>query len=76
MSIESFDRLSVTVLVISLGFSALVAVTQWKWFPTPGDWGHIAEIPPDLLNYVALLLPWTVLLACLIVRRRCFGENP
>jgi TRAP-type C4-dicarboxylate transport system permease small subunit len=75
MKIETYDRLSGVVILISFGFSIIVAVTSWKWFPTEGDWGHIAEIPPNRLNYTALLLPWIVLLLYLLTRRLYF-KNP
>ena len=69
MRIETFDKLSGVVLSFTFGFSFGVAVTSWKWFPTEGDWGHIAEIPQNLLNYMALLLPLIMSLLYLIVRR-------
>jgi TRAP-type C4-dicarboxylate transport system permease small subunit len=75
MKIETYDRLSRVVILISLLFTIIVAATSWKWFPTEGDWGHIAEIPPNILNYTALLLPWVMILLYLLSRRLYFGKN-
>ena len=61
--------------MISFVFTTIVAATSWNWFPTEGSWGHIAEIPPDTLNYIALLLPWVVILVYLLTRRFYFSKN-
>jgi hypothetical protein len=66
---ETFDRVSGLVISFSFGFSLGVALSSWEWFPTEGDWGHIASIPPGSLNYAALVLPWLVLLGYLLARR-------
>ena len=72
LRVETFDKLSAAGICLSLGFSLGVALASWKWFPTEGDWGHIAEIPPGYLNYTALLLPWVATLLYLLVRRLVF----
>jgi hypothetical protein len=43
--------------------------------PLQGDWGHIAEIPPNILNCAALLLPWILNLLYLLTRRLYFKKN-
>lgn len=75
MKIETYDRLSGVVIFISLVFTIIVAATSWKWFPTEGDWGHIAEIPPNIVNYAALLLPWLLILLYLLTRRLYFKKD-
>jgi H+/Cl- antiporter ClcA len=70
----TFDRVSLVVLGFVLGFSAVVAVTTWDWFPT-GEWGDIASIPANALNYAALLLPLLTLLVYVTVRRRWFEKR-
>jgi hypothetical protein len=74
MKPAAYDRVSAFVLAVVFGFSAGVAVSSWEWFPTE-DWGDIASIPPTVVNYVALVLPWLTLLAYLIVRRRWIGNR-
>jgi TRAP-type C4-dicarboxylate transport system permease small subunit len=75
MKIKTYDRLSGLVILMSLIFSIAVAATCWKWFPTEGDWGHIADIPPNTLNYIALLLPWVLALLYLLTRRLYFVKR-
>jgi H+/Cl- antiporter ClcA len=74
LKLVAFDRVFLAILGSVFGFSAVVAVTSWDWFPTD-DWGDIASIPPNALNYAALLLPLLTLLVYLIARRRLFGNN-
>jgi hypothetical protein len=72
MRVQIFDKLSGAALFFIFGFSFGVAVASWKWFPTEGDWSHIAEIPKNVLNYAALLLPPIMLLLYLLLRRLYF----
>jgi hypothetical protein len=74
VKLANFDRASLIVLGSVLVFSAGVAVTSWEWFPTD-DWNDIASIPPNALNYAALLLPWLTLLAYSVVRRRLIDKR-
>ena len=74
MKLATFDRLSLIVIGSVFAFSAGVAVVSWEWFPTD-DWGHIASIPPNAINYAALLLPWLALLAYSVVRRQLTGKR-
>jgi len=74
MTARSFDRIAWAAIAASLAYS-VQAATSWDWFPTPGDWGHIARIPPSAGNYLALLLPPSTILACLLARRRRFGKK-
>jgi len=69
MSQKTLDRLFILLLIVSCLFTISVAATQWRWFPTEGDWGYIAEIPPTVVNYIALLLPWVIALIYLLIRR-------
>ena len=62
------------IIVLSFTYTLAVAITQWDWFPRKEDWGHIADIPPGLTNYTALLLPWTVMLIYLLTRRIYFRQ--
>lgn len=75
MKIGTFDFIGSLLLVLIFGFSLGVAVSSWEWFPTKGDWGDIAHIPPTVLNYIALLLPWFVLLVLLLIRRLKFQQR-
>ena len=74
MKVKTFDKLACVVILLSFAYSGVVAITQWDWFSRKDDWGHIADIPPDLINYIALLLPLTSLLFYLLVRRLYFKE--
>ena len=74
MSVKTFDKLSAILIILSCAYTFVVAITQWDWFPNKDDWGHIADIPPDLTNYIALLLPWTILLIYLLARRLYFKQ--
>jgi hypothetical protein len=74
MRVKTFDKLSAILIVLSCAYTFVVAITQWDWFPNKDDWGHIADIPPNLINYIALLLPWTILLICLLTRRLYFKQ--
>ena len=75
MTLRTYDRMAGILILIGLLFSATVAATSWKWFPSEGDWGHIADIPPNALNYVALLLPWCLVLSYLLIRRLFFEKR-
>lgn len=75
MRLVAFDRWAGIALAAALGFSLGVAAVDWDWFPTPGDWGHIAVVPPTLVNYIALLLPWAILL-CYLLSRRLYFKRP
>ena len=72
MRVQTFDKLSGVALSFTFGFSFGVAIASWNWFPIEGDWGHIAEIPNNALNYIALLLPLILLLLYLLLRRVYF----
>ena len=72
MSLHTFDKLSGAALFFILGFSFGVALASWNWFPTEGDWGHIAEIPEKMLNFTALLLPFIMLLSYLLLQASLF----
>jgi hypothetical protein len=74
MQVGTFDRIAGATIFISIGYT-LFAATSWDWFPTPGDWGHIARIPKGTKNYIALLLPPSITLLYLIVRRRYFERK-
>jgi hypothetical protein len=74
MRVKTFDKLSGILIVLSCAYTFVVAITQWDWFPNKDDWGHIADIPPNLINYIALLLPWTILLIYLLARRLYFKQ--
>ena len=74
MQVRSFDRIAWVVIIISIGFT-LFAATSWDWFPTPGDWGDIARIPKSTKNYIALLLPPTVILIYLVTRRKIYRKT-
>jgi hypothetical protein len=52
----------------------MVAIAQWDRFPHKKDLGHIADIPPNLINYIALLLPLTILRIYLLTRSLYFNE--
>jgi hypothetical protein len=75
MRVEIFDKMSATVIIISVIFSIIVAITSWNWFPTPGEWGDIAHIPESTINYIALLLPPTIVLLYLLTRRWYFKKQ-
>jgi len=75
MTIGTFDRIGSLLLALAVGFSIGVAASSWEWFPTPGDWGNIAHIPPTLINYIALLLPWCLILVYLLTRRLGFQRR-
>ena len=75
MKVESFDKIAKTAIIISAIFSIIVVLTSWNWFPTPGDWGDIAHIPKSIINYMALLLPPSIALLCLLTRRLYFKKQ-
>jgi len=75
MTIGKFDRIGSLLLALAVGFSIGVAVSSWEWFPTKGDWGDIAHIPPTVINYIALLLPWCLMLVYLLIRRLGFQRR-
>lgn len=72
MHLKTFDKLAGLILAFVWGFAAGVAVATWDWFPIRGTWGRIAQIPANGLNYFALLTPWILLLAYLLLRRFCY----
>ena len=72
MKLKTFDKLSWTIILSSLIFTFVVAITSWNWFPTPGDWGDIAHIPKGIKNYIALLMPPILTLSYLLTRRWYF----
>jgi len=69
MTVRTFDRAAIAVILADVFLSVLVALSSWEWFPVPGNWGEIAHIPRTPLNYFALLSPWVILLAYLLTRR-------
>lgn len=71
MKESSFDKIGIVAIIMSIGYSVFAAAS-WEWFPTPGDWGDIAHIPPSTRNYLALLLPPVTILIYLVIRRRYF----
>jgi hypothetical protein len=75
MKVKSFDRIAGLILFFAFAFSFGVALSSWNWFPEEGDWGHIAQIPPTLINRLALLLPWILLLSYLVIRRLGFKHS-
>lgn len=75
MKIEMYDKLGGSAVILSILFTFIVAITSWNWFPTPGEWGDIAHIPASMKNYIALLLPPTVTLSYLLVRRLYFKKG-
>ena len=75
MKVETFDKLAGASILLSLLFTGYVGITSWNWFPTPGDWGDIAQIPKSITNYIALLLPPVTILTYLFVRRLYFKRE-
>jgi hypothetical protein len=75
MTVETFDKIAGSTITISIIFTVSIAITSWNWFPTPGEWGDIAQIPQSLKNYIALLLPPAITLAYLLVRRLYFKKS-
>ena len=73
MSVRQFDTAAWITLAFVFGFSVGVA-TGWDWFPNPDDWGLIANITPSIFSYLALTLPWILLLAYSISRRKFFKD--
>lgn len=73
MKLKQFDTISWIILAFTVGFSVGVS-TSWDWFPEPGDWGQIAYIKPHIFSYLALTLPWVLILAYSILRRRIFKD--
>ena len=69
---QVFDKVGLVVIGIVFVFSIGVALVTWQWFP--GN-GYIATIPQTMLSYIALLLPVTVLLTFLIIRRMVFKKD-
>jgi len=72
MRVKTFDKLAGWAITLSFVYTAVIALSQWDWFPIATDWGHIADIPPEPASYLALLLPWVLLLTYFLVRRLCF----
>jgi hypothetical protein len=75
MKVETFDKIAASAVISSAAFTVSIAVISWDWFPTPGDWGDIARIPGSIENYLALLLPPTLVLCWLLVRRLHFVKG-
>jgi len=75
MTLKTYDRISAILILVALLFSVTVAATSWKWFPTEWDSGHFAAIPPNAVNYAALLLPWFLILLYLLIRRLYFEKG-
>jgi hypothetical protein len=71
MTLRQFDTTAWTVLAFVFGFSVGVS-TGWDWFPDPNDWGLIANITPNIFSYLAITLPWILLLIYSISRRKLF----
>jgi hypothetical protein len=74
MNARSFDRVAWAAIILSLVYT-VSAATSWNWFPSPRDWGDIARIPASIQNYIALLLPPSTLLVCLVLRRLRFNKE-
>ena len=74
MKKNSLDKIFGAAIIVSIGYSVFAA-TSWDWFPTPGDWGDIARIPPITGNYLAMLIPPVMVLIYLVVRRKLFKIN-
>jgi hypothetical protein len=74
MKVKTFDKLSAILIILSCAYTVVVAVARWDWFPNKNDWGRIANIPPTMIDYIALLLPWTLLLIYLLTRRLYFKQ--
>ena len=75
LHVKTFDKLAAATFCLSVGFSVGVGLASWRWFPIEGDWGHIADIPPNYLSDTALLLPWVVALFYFLVRRFVFRQR-
>ena len=71
MTRRQFDIAAWVLLSFVLGFSVGVA-TGWDWFPDPDDWGLIANVTNNIFSYLALALPWILLLTYSIMRRKLF----
>jgi len=73
MSVRQFDTAAWIILAFVFGFSVGVS-TGWNWFPDPEDWGLIANITNNIFSYLALTMPWILLLAYSISRRKFFKD--
>lgn len=73
MTQRQFDIAAWIMLAFVFGFSTGVA-TGWDWFPDLDDWGLIANITNNMMSYLALTLPWLLLLAYSIARRKLFKD--
>jgi hypothetical protein len=73
MTLRLFDTAAWIILAFVFGFSIGVS-TGWNWFPDPDDWGLIANITNNIFSYLALTLPWILLLAYSILRRKLFKD--
>ncbi len=73
MTLRQFDIIAWIILAFVFGFSVGVS-TGWDWFPDLDDWGLIANITPSIFSYFALTLPWILLLAYSISRRKLFKD--
>jgi hypothetical protein len=71
MTLRQFDTTAWIVLAFVFGVSFGVS-TGWDWFPDPDDWGLIANITPSIFSYLAITLPWILLLIYSISRRKLF----
>ena len=74
MTIGTFDKIAWAAIIMSILHTSIAAIS-WNWFPTPGDWGDIARIPKSINNYIALLLPPSTILTCLIARRLYYKKE-
>jgi len=69
MTLKQFDTFAWITLAFVFGFLFGVS-TGWDWFPDADDWGLIANITPSIFSYLAVTLPWILLLAYSIFRRK------
>jgi hypothetical protein len=73
MTLRQFDIIAWIILAFAFGFTFGVA-TSWDWFPDPDDWSLIANIKNNISSYLALTLPWILILAYSISRRKLFKD--
>ena len=71
MTRRQFDIAAWILIAFVFGFSTGVA-TGWNWFPDPDDRSLIANITSNIFSYLALALPWILLLTYSITRRKLF----
>ena len=73
MTLRLFDTAAWLILAFVFGFSVGVS-TGWDCFPDSDDWGLIANITNNIFSYLALTMPWILLLAYSISRRKLFKD--